>query len=72
VFVWRLARQGVLDIKHDKGTREYEIEAGRLKIVSKVMMAGNDVQIGIGGFTPVYEDLILTNYRDGSDSNSLN
>jgi hypothetical protein len=46
--VFFLAYSGHLGIKHEKGTKEHQIEAGRLKIVSKIMMTGNDIQMAIG------------------------
>jgi len=41
VLLWR----GRLEVHHDEGTDEYEIETKRLEIVSRCLMAGNDLQM---------------------------
>lgn len=34
-----------MNVKHEEGTKEYKIETGRLKIISKILTTGNDVQM---------------------------
>jgi hypothetical protein len=48
VWVFVMLQRGRLEVEHDEGTDEYENETARLSIVSKCLMAGNDLQMTQG------------------------
>jgi hypothetical protein len=48
VFVFFLSKLGRLKVEHLEGTEEYKVEIGRLRIISRIIMIGNDVQLMLG------------------------
>ncbi|KAF2664794.1 hypothetical protein BT63DRAFT_429524 [Microthyrium microscopicum] len=49
IFVFFLSKLGRLQVTHEEESKERDIELGRLRIVSKMLMVGNDTQLLIGG-----------------------
>lgn len=48
VWVFFLSKTGNLDVTHDEGSIERQIEHKRLEFISDILMIGNDIQMTLG------------------------
>lgn len=47
-WVFFLSKHGTLDLHHEEGTVEHQIERKRLQFVSNMLVVGNDIQMTLG------------------------
>lgn len=54
--VFAFSKIGNLDINHEEGTLEHNVESRRLWLISDILMVGNDIQmlLGISYMTTVF------------------
>jgi hypothetical protein len=50
IWVFFLSKLGRLDVSHEQGSEEYKVELGRLRIISRCIMVGYDVQLLLGEY----------------------
>ena len=48
LWVFFLSRHGRLDLRHEEGSDEHQIEAKRLELFTDILMVGNDIQMLTG------------------------
>ncbi|KOS17507.1 hypothetical protein ESCO_002626 [Escovopsis weberi] len=59
-WVFLLSKHGRLEIRHDLGSSEHEVDKKRLECVSDILMAGNDIQMLLGS------SLMITVFASGA------